>query len=77
MIFNIDCDAKLFADDTQIYKDIDSPTSQNSLQENINKLLQGSKEWLLKFNISKCHVLHLGKNHPQYEYYMQLQDNNF
>ena len=38
------------------------------LQQDINLLFAWSKKWQLKFNISKCNWLHLGKPHGFGEY---------
>ena len=38
------------------------------LQQDINVLFAWSKKWQLKFNISKCNWLHLGKPHGFGEY---------
>ena len=65
---------KIFADDTKAYQPINSITDKNKLQDTINKLYEWSEKWLLKFNGSKCKVLHLGKNNPQYEYTIQDGD---
>ena len=33
---------------------------QDSLQDDLNKLVAWSDKWLLKFNPEKCKVLHIG-----------------
>ena len=62
--------AKMFADDTKNYKDIQSAESKEILQDSIEKLTDWTEKWLLQFNNQKCHVLHLGKSNPNYEYEM-------
>ena len=52
---------KLFADDTKLYSVVNNAEEQEKLQEDINNLTSWSNEWLLKFNVSKCKHLHLGK----------------
>ena len=59
---------KIFADDTKTYQPINSIKDKIKLQETIDRLVQWSEKWLLKFNGSKCKVLHLGKNNPHYKY---------
>ena len=34
------------------------------------RLLDRSTQWQLKFNISKCHILHLGPSHSYRDYYL-------
>ena len=58
---NIDSEGFLFADDTKIFKTILSKADAESLQSDIDSLEAWSKEWLLRFNPKKCHVLSLGK----------------
>ena len=65
---------KIFADDTKAYQPIRSIIDKDKLQNTINKLYEWSEKWLLKFNGSKCKVLHLGKNNPHYEYTIQEGD---
>ena len=59
---------KIFADDTKAYLPIHNVSDQASLQETVDKLVEWSEKWLLKFNGSKCKVLHIGKNNPKYQY---------
>ena len=59
---------KIFADDTKTYQPISSIKDHDKLQEAIDELVKWSEKWLLKFNGSKCKVLHLGKNNPMYKY---------
>ena len=47
---------KMFADDTKLY----GPPG-DSIQEDLDKIVDWSDKWQLKFNSKKCHTLHLGK----------------
>ena len=51
----------LFADDTKIFKTVDSIIDSLVIQNDINELEKWSKEWLLQFHPDKCHVLTIGK----------------
>ena len=33
-------------------------------------MYEWTNKWLLKFNDSKCKLMHIGKNNPQYTYYI-------
>ena len=59
---------KLFADDTKIFKAIESFKDISVIQEDINKLLKWSAEWQLPLNINKCKCIHYGKNNPIHTY---------
>ena len=43
-------------------KKLISTTSHNELQDDINRLIKWSKKWELKFNTSKCKVMHFGND---------------
>lgn len=45
---------KLFADDTIIYRQINSAEDHNTLQEDLNKLMEWSARWQMEFNPTKC-----------------------
>lgn len=51
----------LFADDTKIFKEVNSIHDSLAIQEDIDALEEWSKDWLLSFHPDKCHVLTLGK----------------
>ena len=59
-----------FADDTKITASISSAEEQHILQKDLTRLMEWSEEWQMKFNVNKCKVMHLGYNHPSYEYSM-------
>ena len=46
--------AKMFADDTKLYRNIYSANDCKDLQEDLNALSAWSHHWLLHFNASKC-----------------------
>ena len=45
---------RLFADDAILYRQIDSPSDQQDLQNDLNILVDWSKAWLMDFNPQKC-----------------------
>ena len=51
----------LFADDTKLMKEIQSPQDVVVLQNDVSEMDCWSKTWLIKFNLDKCHVLTFGK----------------
>ena len=55
---------KLFADDTKLYRVVDSQEDANLLQEDLDRMVKWSRTWQLPFNDRKCKVMHYGKkNH--------------
>lgn len=62
----INCQSAFFADDG---KKIANPlVKAGQLQEDLDRIQRWTNDWIIKLNISKCSVLHLGKNNPQTTY---------
>lgn len=53
-------DMKMFADDTKMWHEIKNCDDAQALQNDLNRLTEWSKLWLLEFNSDKCKVMHLG-----------------
>jgi hypothetical protein len=51
---------KLFANDTKVYATVSNTDERDSLQSDIDRLMNWSDTWLLKFSKSKCKHTHLG-----------------
>lgn len=49
-----------FADDTKLGKIINTMDDRKQLQVDLDNLFKWSNDWQMKFNVSKCSVLHLG-----------------
>ena len=64
---------KLFADDAKIYRRVMTPQDRSLLQDDLDRLTDWSKKWLLKFNQEKCKVMHIGRRNNGYEYKMGSQ----
>ena len=60
----------VFADDTKIFKAIESMNDISIIQEDVNKLFEWSIKWQLPFDIGKCKIIHYGKDNPENEYSM-------
>ncbi len=59
---------KKFADDTKLAQQITSDNDRALLQTCLDRLWEWGEKWGMSFNISKCHVLHLGRCNPHYTY---------
>ena len=64
-----DCNALLIS----VYLKLSNISNSNkqdreSLQDNLDKLVLWANDWQIRFNGSKCKVLHTGKNNPIYTY---------
>ena len=70
----VGCTCKLFADDCKLYNEISSRAEQQQLQEDIDRLCQWSKDWLLKFNIKKCKIVSFGPEKFHADYQMMDDD---
>nr|VZI33478.1 unnamed protein product [Spirometra erinaceieuropaei] len=55
----LDCGKIMFADDVKLWKVINGPNDQRSIQDNVHRLQARSQKWLLDFNVEECAVLHL------------------
>ena len=61
----------IFADDTKIFN---KASDKDIIQDDIFKLQRWSEKWDLHFNVTKCHVMHMGVNNPRQEYVMRIQN---
>ena len=52
---------RLFADDCLIYRSIHSISDQVALQNDLKSLYNWGITWGLKFNVSKCNIMHLDR----------------
>ena len=50
---------RLFADDTVLYKAINSKDDQHVLQEELSNLSKWASDWQMVFNVTKCHLLRI------------------
>ena len=64
---------KLFADDAKVYnrvKQYEQP-ADNRVQSSLNRDVNWATTWLMRFNITKCHHMHIGKHNTGTKYTMQ------
>jgi hypothetical protein len=62
--------SKLYADDTKILSNITSDECVLNLQSDLNRAFKWTQDWLLKFNTSKCVVMHYGHNNKKIPLYI-------
>jgi hypothetical protein len=61
---------KKFADDTKVGQIIEGRNDSVELQATLTRLCQWATRWGMAFNVQKCHVMHVGRSNPCYEYVM-------
>ena len=60
----------LFADDTKIYQLLKHSNSTNTLQNDIDSVAEWADKWKMRFNTSKCKIIHIGTKNPNVKYSM-------
>ena len=60
----------LYADDSKLIGPANTPSTRQSLQNDLNHMCSWVKRWLLEFNAEKCKVIHFGHSNPQQQYLM-------
>ena len=53
------CNVRLFADDCVLYRRIHRASDMQSLQDDMDNLLQWEQEWQMEFHGSKCQLLRI------------------
>jgi hypothetical protein len=54
--------AKLFADDCLLYREVNTTSDTNKLQEDLDMLQNWESKWQMAFNADKCFVIRAGRN---------------
>ena len=52
----------LFADDAKLCRCVENEEDCEILQEGLNKIWRWSKKWKMEFNVTKSHVMEMGKS---------------
>ena len=65
---------RLFADDTILYREIDSLEDQLILQRDLKQLETWARDWGMRFNTAKCHVMSVNKGQHRKAYFYQLNN---
>ena len=67
---------KLFADDCLIYRIIQSPSDQHTLQQGLNTLVNWAEKWQMKFNIAKCKIMQMTNRHNKLPFTYTMYDSH-
>jgi ribonuclease P/MRP protein subunit RPP40 len=65
---------KCMQDDTKLISDGEHASE---LQKDLENIMHWTQRWLMKLNIGKCKVMHLGKNNSKRTYTLSIYDNQF
>jgi hypothetical protein len=55
-------------------KEIRSEEDRQALQDTLDSLTAWADKWAMAFNVSKCKIMHEGRNNQKYKYYMNGEE---
>ena len=67
---NVNALITLFADDTKVAQVVKDEEDTKKMQSLVDKLQRWAETWGMMFNASKCHIMHVGFNNPEFQYTM-------
>ena len=59
-----------FADDTKLGHAVNCEADRAVLQAALDELCKWAERWLMRFNVEKCHVVHVGHRNKKFSYEM-------
>ena len=58
---HVTCNARLFADDCLLYRNVNNSSDAQLLQKDLSSLVKWEEDWQMNFNPEKCYVIHISK----------------
>lgn len=62
---------ELYADDSKLIAIVRDLAGALSVQDDLNAVSEWSKDWLMRLNVNKCKVMHLGNSNLRFSYDME------
>ena len=60
-----------FADDTKVFGKVTDGSAKESIQEDLNRLVNWADRWTMEFNVKKRKLVHVGKDKVNFRYTMK------